>query len=62
MSYSGLLLFCARFISFPVSADVTPEEHCEKLGDVAEKVANLRISGADKEAATKTLGKIYAFS
>ena len=59
MRISGLLLFCAISISFPVWSDITPEERCEKLGDVAEKAANLRISGADKEAATNTLAEIY---
>ena len=53
MRYSGLLLFCAIFISFPVSADMTPEERCQKQGEVAEKATNLRISGADQETATR---------
>lgn len=59
MRYSGLLLFCAIFFSFPVSADITPGEQCEKQGEVAEKAADLRISGANKETATKTLTEIY---
>ena len=59
MRYSRLLLFCAIYISLPVSANITPEERCEKQGDVAEKAANLRISGADKETATNTLTEIY---
>lgn len=59
MRYYGLLLFCAIFLSLPVSAESTPEERCEKQGDVAEKAANLRISGSDKETATKTLTEVY---
>ena len=59
MRYSGLLLLSALFISFPLSADITPEERCEKQGDVAEKASSLRISGVDKETATQTLTETY---
>lgn len=59
MRYYGLLLFCAIVISLPVSAESTPEERCEKQGDVAEKAANLRISGADQDTATRTLTEMY---
>lgn len=58
MRYFRLLLSCAIFISFPVTAEITPEQRCEKRGDVAEEAANLRISGADKETATSTLTEI----
>lgn len=59
MLYSVLLVFFSTLISFPVSAEMTSEERCEKQGDVSEEAANLRISGADKETATKTLVEMY---
>ena len=51
----GLLL-----LSFPAfSADMTAEERCQKLGEVAEKASSMRISGEDKDATTSALLKTY---
>lgn len=52
---ASLLLF-----SYPAfSADISDEERCVKQGEVAEKAANMRISGVDKDTATKTLIEMY---
>lgn len=59
MLYSVLLVFFSTLISFSASAEITPEQRCEKQGDVSAEAANLRISGADKETATKTLVEMY---
>ena len=58
MRLSGILAF-AVFISVSVIADMTPEERCEKQGDVAEQASYMRISGVDKETAIESLKKIY---
>jgi hypothetical protein len=57
--YSGLLLFCAIFISFSTSANMTPEERCEERGELARKASNLRIQGIDKDTAIGTLTEEY---
>jgi hypothetical protein len=51
---SLLLVSCPAF-----SAEMTAEERCLKLGEVAEKATNMRISGEDKDTATSTLIKMY---
>jgi hypothetical protein len=38
---------------------MSDEERCLKLGEVAEKAASMRISGTDKDTATKNLSKMY---
>ena len=48
-----LLLF-----SYPAFADLTDEERCVRQGEVAEKAASMRISGVDKDTATKTLSRM----
>ncbi|MCW8933938.1 MAG: hypothetical protein OQK98_04360 [Gammaproteobacteria bacterium] len=59
MRYLGVIVSLVLF-SFPAfSADMTDEERCLKLGEVAEKASNMRISGADKDTATSTLIKMY---
>jgi len=58
MRLSGILALTI-FFSFPVFADITPEERCEKQGDVAKEASSMRISGVDKETATDSLIKKY---
>ena len=59
MRYLGVIASLLLF-SYPAfSADMTDEERCLKLGEVAEKATDMRISGADKDTATKTLIKMY---
>ena len=58
MRYIGILaalLLC----SYPAFAAMSDEERCEKRGDVAEEAASMRISGVDKDTATKTLTIMY---
>lgn len=52
---TGLVL-----LSHPVfAAEMSDEERCVKQGEVAEKAASMRISGVDKDTATKTLTRMY---
>lgn len=54
MRYLGIVATLLPFSS-PAFAGLTDEERCVKRGEVAEKAASLRISGVDKDTATKTL-------
>jgi len=58
MRYSGILAFLLLF-SIPSFADMSPEQRCEKQGEVAQEASKLRISGVDKDTATKTLIRMY---
>lgn len=58
MRYIGILAALLLY-SCPAVADMSDEERCEKQGDVAEKAASMRISGVDKDSATKTLTRMY---
>jgi hypothetical protein len=58
MRYSEIFTVI-MLLSFPVLADMTPEERCEKRGDVAKEASKMRISGADKDTATNALIEIY---
>ena len=58
MRYTGIivaLLLC----SYPAFAAMSDAERCEKQGDVAKEAASMRISGVDKDTATKNLTKMY---
>lgn len=59
--YLGLIvsLFLFSFSYTAFSADMTDEERCLKLGEVAEKATSMRISGVDKDTATSNLIKMY---
>lgn len=54
---ASLLLLSFAYPAF--SADSTDEERCLKLGEVAEKATIMRISGVDKDTATRDLIKMY---
>ena len=59
MRYLGFLTSFMLF-SLPVFAtEMSDEERCFKQGEVAEKAANMRISGVDKDTATRTLTGMY---
>ena len=58
MHYIGILA-ALLLISYPAFAGMSDEERCEKQGDVAEEAASMRISGVDKDTATKTLTRMY---
>jgi hypothetical protein len=59
MRYIGILASLLLF-SYPAyAADISQEERCVKQGEVAEKATNMRISGVDKDTATKTLIEMY---
>ncbi len=59
MRYSGVIA-SLLLLSFPAfSADMTGEERCLKLGEVAEQATNMRMSGTDKDTATETLIEMY---
>ena len=58
MRYIGILA-ALLLISYPAFAGMSDEERCEKQGDVAEEAASMRISGVDKDTATKTLTRMY---
>jgi len=59
MRYLGIIASLLLFSCPAFSADMTAEERCLKRGEVAEKAASMRISGVDKDAATKNLIKMY---
>ena len=58
MRYS-ILLYIVSIISTPALADMTPEQKCEKQGEVAQEAARMRTSGLDKNTATTSLIKTY---
>jgi hypothetical protein len=59
MRYLGIIASLLLF-SYPAfSADMSDEERCTKQGEVAEKAANMRISGVDKDTAARTLIEMY---
>jgi hypothetical protein len=61
MRYLGFLA-CLGLVmcsSTAFAAEMSPEQVCEKQGDVAKKAASMRISGTDKDTATKTLIRMY---
>ena len=58
MNY-GRYFLLAALLSSPAQAEMSPEERCEKQGDVAQKAANMRMSEVDKETAVNTLTRIY---
>ena len=58
MRYSGMFAIF-MLLSFPLLADLTPEERCEKQGDVAKEASKMRISGVDKNTTTNTLIEKY---
>lgn len=59
MRYLGIIASLLLFSYPALSADMTDEERCLKRGEVAEKATNMRISGVDKDTATKNLIKMY---
>lgn len=58
MSFTGIFVV-VMLLSFPVLADMTPEERCEKQGEVAQESSKMRVSGADKDTTTRTLIETY---
>ncbi len=59
MRYIGIL-FSLLLFSYPAfAADMSQEERCVKQGEVAEKATDMRISGVDKDTATRTLIEMY---
>ena len=59
MRHLGLVASLMLLSSPVFAAELSTAERCEKQGDVAEKAASLRISGVDKDTATKTLTRMY---
>jgi hypothetical protein len=59
MHYLVFLASLMLLSSPTFAAEMSAEERCEIQGNVAQKAANLRIAGVDKETATDTLTKMY---
>lgn len=59
MRFLGLAASLLLFSCSALSADMTDEERCLTLGEVAEKASIMRISGEDKNTATSKLIKMY---
>lgn len=59
MRYLGIFVCLMMFVYPSYAAEMSAEERCEKQGEVAEKAAKMRISGVDKDTATKTLTSMY---
>ena len=58
MRYLAMTCLTVCFIH-SAHAELTPEQRCDKQGEVAAQAAKLRISGTDKDTAMKTLNRIY---
>ena len=60
MKYPAVIFASFMLFTQPVlAAELTGEERCVKQGEVAEKAASMRVSGVDKDTATKTLTRMY---
>ena len=58
MRYSGMFVVI-MLLSYPVLADMTPDERCKKRGEVAMEASKMRVSGTDKDTTTNTLIEMY---
>ena len=59
MRHLGIIACLLLFSFSAFAAEKSDEERCVKEGEVAEKAANMRISGVDKDTAAKSLISMY---
>ena len=57
MRYAALVLLTVLFSQQAVAADMTPEERCSVLGDIAKQASQMRLDGKDMNKAIETLQK-----
>ena len=57
MRYTGIIFLTALLSTQAIAADMTPEEKCSKLGDIAKQASQMRLDGKDMNKAIETLQK-----
>ena len=57
MRYAGILFLTALLSTHAFAAEMTPEEKCSKLGDMAKQASQMRLDGKDMNKAVKALQK-----
>ena len=57
MRYAGIIFLTALLSTQAIAAELTPEEKCSKLGDIAKQASQMRLDGTDINKATETIQK-----
>jgi hypothetical protein len=57
MHYAGIFLLAALLSQQAIAAELSPQEQCSKLGDIAQQASQMRLDGKDMNAAMETLQK-----
>ncbi len=57
MRYAKLLIVTAILSQPAISAEMSPEEKCSKLGDIAKQASQMRLDGKDLDEALDTIQK-----
>ena len=57
MHCAGFFLLTALLSTHAIAAEMTAEEQCSKLGDIAKQASQMRLDGKDMNKAMETLQK-----
>ncbi len=57
MHYSRLFIITAILSQPAIAAEMSPEERCSKLGDIAKQASQMRLDGIDMNEALDTMQK-----
>lgn len=55
MHYAGLIALTVLLSQPVIAAEMSPEERCSKLGDIAKQASQMRLDGKDVNEALDTL-------
>lgn len=57
MRYAGIIFLTTLLSTQAIAAEMTPEEQCSKLGDIAKQASQMRLDGTDMNKAVETIQK-----
>ena len=57
MRYAGIIFLTALLSTQAIAAEMTAEERCSALGDIAKQASQMRLDGKDVNKAMETLQK-----
>lgn len=57
MHYTGLIILTALLSQPIIAAEMSPQERCSKLGDIAKQASQMRLDGKDVNDALDTIHK-----
>ena len=55
MHYAGLIILTVLLSQPVIAAEMSPEQRCSKLGDIAKQASQMRLDGKDVNEALETV-------